>query len=56
MAVFENDFQLAKEVVNKVFEWHTKQEFPDVTFDYTNITIENDMNEKQRKCVISFIN
>lgn len=52
MAVFENDFQLAKEVVNKVFERHTKQEFSDVTFDYVNITIEDDTNEKQRKYVI----
>lgn len=47
MAVFESDFPVAKEVVNKVFEWYAKQQFPDINFEYNNITIEDGMTEAQ---------
>nr|QHA94732.1 ionotropic receptor 25a [Pardosa pseudoannulata] len=47
VAVFENDYKVARDVVNKVFEWFAKQEFPDVTFNYNSITIDSGLTESQ---------
>ncbi|XP_054709201.1 ionotropic receptor 25a-like [Uloborus diversus] len=47
IAVFETDYPLAKEVIDKVFEWYAKQEYPDIDFEYFNVTIEDGQTEQQ---------
>ncbi|GFT87626.1 uncharacterized protein NPIL_153211, partial [Nephila pilipes] len=45
VGVFEQDYPVAKEVVNKMFETFVKEEIPDIEFKYTSIDIKDGLSE-----------
>ncbi|GBL73771.1 hypothetical protein AVEN_230747-1 [Araneus ventricosus] len=45
VGVFEPDYPVAKEVVNKMFDSFIKQEIPDADFKYVGVDIEDGLSE-----------
>ncbi|XP_035221208.1 ionotropic receptor 25a-like [Stegodyphus dumicola] len=47
VAVFEKDYPIAQQVVDRMFEWFVKEEFPDVEFQYIGVIIEDGLTESE---------
>ncbi|XP_015907481.1 ionotropic receptor 25a [Parasteatoda tepidariorum] len=45
VAVFEEEYPIAKDVVEKVFDYYIKEEFPDIDIQYSSVVIQDGSTE-----------